>query len=83
MAYQNKRGIPLAHGAHLRNGQIISPAPTVATASSRPSAQGRSIPTTPGMRSRTVPGGFEGARPKNSGVSPTTPGMRNRTANRE
>lgn len=81
MAYQSKRGIPLAHGAHLRFGQIIGPAPTIATASTKPSAEGRAAPVTPGMRSRIGPG-FEGA-PKRCGTVPTVVGNRNRTANRE
>jgi hypothetical protein len=35
MAYQNKRGIPLAHGQYLRQGQIIGDAKTIATAGAK------------------------------------------------
>jgi hypothetical protein len=85
MAYQNKRGIPIAHSQYIRNGQIIGPAPTIATAAMKPSAEGRAAPVTPGQRSRTVQGhnlARDGA-PKNSGAAPVKSGHRNRTAIRE
>jgi hypothetical protein len=69
--------VKLAHGMRLQHGQIIGSAPTIATAATKPSAEGHAAPVTPGMRSR-IDSGFEGA-PKNCGAAPTTPGMRSRS----
>jgi hypothetical protein len=79
MAYQNKRGIPLAHGQYLRNGQVIGPAATIANTSTK---------AKPGVVARSDDGcviapradniALSGA-PKNSGAVPVMPGMRNRS----
>ena len=63
----------LAHGMKLQSGQNIGSAPT------KPSAAGRTVPTTPGQRSRTAPGCIAtNGTPKNSGAAPIMSGMRDR-----
>jgi hypothetical protein len=52
MAYQSKKGIPLAHRQYLRNGQIIGSAETIATKSTR--SKDGAVSTHPGMRDRNA-----------------------------
>jgi hypothetical protein len=79
MAYQSKKGIALSHGAYLRNGQIIGPAATIATASTKakPAVARDECGAVVAPRGANV--ALSGA-PKNSGATQATPGMRNRSA---
>jgi hypothetical protein len=78
MAYQSKKGIPLAHGQHLRNGQIIGPALTIATKSTKakPAVARDECGAVIAPRGENV--ALSGA-PKNSGAAPVMPGMRDRS----
>jgi hypothetical protein len=78
MAYQNKRGIPLSHGMYLRNGQVIGPAATIATASTKakPAVARDECGAVVAPRGDNI--ALTGA-PKNSGAAPVMPGMRDRS----
>lgn len=79
---RNTRGIPLAHGQHLRHGQLIGPAPTIATASTK----SKRAVARDDCGDVSAPRGDNVAlsgTPKNSGAAPVKAGMRSRTAPRE
>jgi hypothetical protein len=75
---KNTRGIPLAYGMRLRNGQIFGAAPTIAIASTKSK---RAVARDDCGRAIAPLGenvALSGA-PKNSGAAPVKPGMRNRS----
>jgi hypothetical protein len=74
MAYQSKKGIPLAHGMRLNHGQIIGSGPSIATRSTKAKAgvargDGGAV-----IISRGDNVALSGA-PKSSGAAPVKAGM--------
>jgi hypothetical protein len=78
MAYQSNKGVALAHGQYLRNGQIIGSAATVATASTKRKGAVARDECGAVVAPRADNIALSGA-PKNSGAAPVMSGMRDRS----